>query len=763
MSFWMDRVARKAVVIARKPMLAARAFRQTLTYYGSPKLVADKAWRAFRQEGWQGLLRRTQTILQTAAASDLKYGWAGPAYGLFPIPSPVDASFAPLVTVIVPNFNHSTFLRARLESIYQQDYPHFEVILLDDASTDSSLDVLREYADRYASNTSLHVNVENSGGVFRQWKKGLSLAHGELIWIAESDDYCEPTHLSELVRFFRNEAVTLAFCRSEFVRGEDCKTESSTDQALADCLGTQVQKPFVQSAHRLVNHAWGKKNLIVNASSAIFRHPGALPLLDDEEWVRLRLCGDWIFYLHLIRGGLVGYTPHTTNYYRQHHEGTSFRTRQRDTYYREFEVVARTVLELYRLDTDILTTQREALYAEWCVARGVKSEAEFSALYDLERVRREVKVRAPNVLMAGFALIAGGGETFPLVLASKLWQNGVAVTFFNCRHVPTEPGVRQMLQRGVPLVELESLASIGALCDEFGIEIVHSHHAWVDMTLAQCLTRQPDVKQVISMHGMYEMMTPEALTNMLPMLEAHIDGIVYTATKNLAPFSSDFQTRKHFTRIRNALDVQPINPIDRTTLGISKDDFVFCLVARAIPEKGWEEAIDAVERANVTSKRAIHLVLIGEGAESTRLASRASQFIHFLGFKANIRDYFAMADMGLLPSRFPGESAPLVLIDCLLAGRPMLASCLGEIPDMLQGDGQLAGAVFDLVEGFVIPVKQVSQLMDRLANDSSMYEQMMLQVRSATAKFDPLMMTNQYEDFYLNVLVANTLIKAKHS
>jgi len=676
------------------------------------------------------------------------------AQGLFAVPQPLDASFAPLVTVIVPNFNHAKYLRARLDSIYSQDYPHFEVILLDDASSDDSIEVLREYAGRHAANTSLHVNVENSGGVFWQWKKGLALARGDLIWIAESDDYCDSTHLSVLVRFFRNEALTLAFCRSEFVRDDDCKTVWSTDEALVDCLGSQLRRPFVQSAHQLVNHAWGKKNLIVNASSAVFRHPGALPLLDDESWTRLRLCGDWIFYLHLIRGGLVGYTPDTTNYYRQHDKGTSFQTRQRDTYYREFEAVARTVLELYRLETDILDVQRQALYAEWCIAKGEQLEQEFTLLYDLARARRQAGIRAPNVLMAGFALIAGGGETFPIVLANKLRQLNVAVTFFNCRHAPTEPGVRRMLQHGLPLVELEYLSGIGALCEELGIEIVHSHHAWVDLTLAQCLTRQPAVRQVISMHGMYEMMVPKVLDNMLPMLESHIDGVVYTANKNLAPFSSAFQVRKRFTHIRNSLEVYPVTPVERLGLGIAAADFVFCLVARAIPEKGWEEAIDAIERANAISERPIHLVLIGEGAESTRLAHRASPQLHFLGFKANIRDYFAMADMGLLPSRFAGESAPLVLIDCLLAGRPMLASRLGEISDMLEGNGRLAGAVFDLQEDLVIPIELLAQWMFKLANEPDVHRLMTAQVPFAVAKFDPLDMARQYEDFYRGVLTA---------
>ena len=51
------------------------------------------------------------------------------------------------VSVIVPNYNHAAFLPKRLESIFNQTYQDFEVILLDDASTDTSVEVLSQYAD----------------------------------------------------------------------------------------------------------------------------------------------------------------------------------------------------------------------------------------------------------------------------------------------------------------------------------------------------------------------------------------------------------------------------------------------------------------------------------------------------------------------------------------------------------------------------------------------------------------------------------------
>lgn len=135
----------------------------------------------------------------------------------------------------------------------------------------------------------------------------------------------------------------------------------------------------------------------------------------------------------------------------------------------------------------------------------------------------------------------------------------------------------------------------------------------------------------------------------------------------------------------------------RDSLNIGQDDFVLCMVARGIPEKGWEEAIQAVNWANARSARNIHLLLIGDGPEFDRLCDlKCSERVHFLGFRQNIRDYFATSDMGFLPSRFRGESAPLVVIDCLLAGKPVLASDIGEIRGMLDSPEGLAGQLFSL-------------------------------------------------------------------
>ena len=96
--------------------------------------------------------------------------------------------------------------------------------MLDDCSVDESICILNDYLNKYRDKTIAYFNKENSGGVFHQWRKGLAAATGELVWIAESDDFCSENFLEELVRFFVNPAVMLAFARTEFIQEDGVKT-----------------------------------------------------------------------------------------------------------------------------------------------------------------------------------------------------------------------------------------------------------------------------------------------------------------------------------------------------------------------------------------------------------------------------------------------------------------------------------------------------------------------------------------------------------
>src|SRR5580704_3035040 len=115
----------------------------------------------------------------------------------------------PTISVIVPNYNHARFLPKRIESIIHQTFQDFELILLDDCSSDDSRSILAQYAGD--PRVRIEFNRENSGSTFKQWNRGVRLAQGKYVWIAESDDYADPQLLERLVAILEaNPAVAYA-------------------------------------------------------------------------------------------------------------------------------------------------------------------------------------------------------------------------------------------------------------------------------------------------------------------------------------------------------------------------------------------------------------------------------------------------------------------------------------------------------------------------------------------------------------------------
>ena len=115
----------------------------------------------------------------------------------------------PSVSVILPNYNYARYLPQRIESILNQTFSDFELIILDDASIDNSKEVIESYND---SRISVYYNKVNSGNPFVQWNKGVQIAKGKYIWIAEADDYCELNILEKLVEILEaNKNVGIAY------------------------------------------------------------------------------------------------------------------------------------------------------------------------------------------------------------------------------------------------------------------------------------------------------------------------------------------------------------------------------------------------------------------------------------------------------------------------------------------------------------------------------------------------------------------------
>ncbi len=668
----------------------------------------------------------------------------------FQLPKAVNEE-EPLVTIIVPNFNHADYLVERLESIYAQTYKNFEVILMDDCSSDASREILQSFANRYPENTHVVFNEQNSGGVFFQWRKGIAMARGSLIWMAESDDWCSENFLETLIPFFGNPAVQISYAKTDFMNGAGDTKIWSMEEYLQDLGPDRWGHSFVETAPDIVKSAFGVKNIIPNASSAVFRKFEALDALGAADWTKMKTCGDWLFYLNVIRGGMIAYSPDARNYYRIHDANTSVTSYSKDSFYQEHETIARFINRTYTVDPAIFAHQEQNLITHWKQNRKTYASAAFKKTYDLKGILKESKKRKPNLLMAGFAFCAGGGETFPIQLANLMKDYGYNVTFLDCGREEEVPEIRNMLRADIPVIS--NFADLSRIVEHFDIGIIHSHNAWVDNTILDVLSTDTAAKTVVSLHGMYETIDAEYRKTILPRLVERTSRLVYTAEKNLgALLESGLISKEDVPRIDNALVEFEFEPFDRTRLDIPDDAFVLTNVSRAFDFKGWSEGIEAVKRARAESGADIRLILIGEGPEFDRLTDQGTpDFIYLEGFQSNIRGYFAASDLGFLPSRFQGESFPLVLIDCLIAGQPFLATSVGEIPYMLNSEQGMAGEIVDLTD-WEIPVQQLADIIAKLAVDRKAYNILKRNVPFALQKFDTGLLQQNYDAVYTDVI-----------
>jgi GT2 family glycosyltransferase len=124
---------------------------------------------------------------------------------------PMEAGeWTPLVTALVPTYNGAAFITRTLDSLAAQTWPHIEILIGDDRSTDDTLDVVRRFADSHPSTRI--VERDTNLGWLRNSNDLMARAGGDLMFFAFHDDVVAPTYVEELVGALRtNERAVLAF------------------------------------------------------------------------------------------------------------------------------------------------------------------------------------------------------------------------------------------------------------------------------------------------------------------------------------------------------------------------------------------------------------------------------------------------------------------------------------------------------------------------------------------------------------------------
>lgn len=338
-----------------------------------------------------------------------------------------------------------------------------------------------------------------------------------------------------------------------------------------------------------------------------------------------------------------------------------------------------------------------------------------------------------NILIAIEDLRTGGAQVFGMRLAQALHQRGHQVHLYS--HYASYinyPLVRQVapdvpvlaFEAGVPGLDWLSLRLQGVYrrlgrtlgwrealvarhlrrtLERLRIEVLNSHMIKSDYVAAEAAAdAQPAVPLVITMHGCYEdflhkTSQPDTIDKSYRALD-QAAGLVYLTEKNLEVFSvpgvRPLADIPH-AQIYNGFEGKFSDKLPtRAQLGIAEQDLVFGMVARGIPQKGWQYALDSFAALSPEFAQA-HLVLVGSSDYLDELrAATTNPNVHFVGFAPNPIDWVRLFDVGLLPSYFASESLPNCIAEYLFCEVPVVATRIGEIPQMLDVPGQgLAGVL----------------------------------------------------------------------
>src|SRR5579862_8757006 len=247
----------------------------------------------------------------------------------------------PTVSVIVPNYNHARYLRKRVDSILEQTYQDFELILLDDYSTDRSREILSSYAGD--PRVRLEFNERNSGTPFKQWNTGVRMARGKYVWIAESDDYMEKRRLERLVAILESQPeVTFAYCRSWEI-GEEGRTNGYADEYLNRWHASHWTADFLVDGLEECRRYFVVAAPVPNASAVVFRKEIYERVGGADE--NLQICGDYKVWAAMALDGQVAYTGEPLNYYRAHLENVRTRTKEGALGFAEYFYVMKWIVD----------------------------------------------------------------------------------------------------------------------------------------------------------------------------------------------------------------------------------------------------------------------------------------------------------------------------------------------------------------------------------------------------------------------------------
>ena len=208
----------------------------------------------------------------------------------------------PTVSVLVPTYNRSEFLKLAIESILRQDYDDYEIVITDNCSTDNTAEVVNGFKDNRIKYYRNLVNV----GATRNYNRALQMATGKYIAIFSDDDVMLPGNLAAKVRVLdQNITVGLVQSNTREIDAQGNVINGKHSQGWNSRIWSELTgNPFMSGkrAHEILYNEWNfvsmptvmtRKNLLDNNKIEFNNQLTYIP--DWDMWMKLSQHGDFYF------------------------------------------------------------------------------------------------------------------------------------------------------------------------------------------------------------------------------------------------------------------------------------------------------------------------------------------------------------------------------------------------------------------------------------------------------------------------------------
>ena len=256
------------------------------------------------------------------------------------------------ISVVVPNYNYSNYLYQRVYSILNQNYKIHELIILDDASKDNSLFYIKQIEQKISGfvNVKVVVNDINSGNAFSQWQKGINLATGDYVWVAEADDYAKKNFLNEVVSpLKKNNNIVISYADTGFIDSNGYITKNSLVDQIDILKTNHWNASYVNKGISEINCYSYLNCTIPNVSGTIIKKGNYDEIFESAK--KFHQSGEWFTYLNILNLGDISFINKTLNYYRVHGNNIS-QTFDKKAHILEIQRIYKFVKEKYGIDDE---------------------------------------------------------------------------------------------------------------------------------------------------------------------------------------------------------------------------------------------------------------------------------------------------------------------------------------------------------------------------------------------------------------------------